>query len=238
MKRVRPVTKFLLSTAKAALVVVCVLFLLIVSVLLLEMPGARRFDRYCAHPDLKTLLNAEKDDVTDVGDFERDGVVFTLVTLRPCRFLASGPTVLVYDDKGRLFAKSYDEGEDWEFQKTWSRPWAQACAETIRRLKTIRMPELFFCAPSTMKDLSEYLEQATKDFDRPDIPVEERGVKFVCDETVAVKAGPKKEKQNSGTLFPSPCGGTTVSVWEVLTNVCNSVECRFDVHPGKVVIRE
>ena len=83
------------------------------------MPGARRFGRYCSHPDLRTVLVAEKDDITATLAHERGGTNYTIVVFKPCRHLASGPAVLVFDAGGRLYDKSLDEGDDSRFQREW-----------------------------------------------------------------------------------------------------------------------
>ena len=46
---------------------------------------------------------------------------------------------------------------------------------------------------------------------------------------------PEKPKQETALI---PCGGlgATTTAWDALTNVCNSVGCRFKVYPGKVEI--
>ena len=106
--------------------------------------------------------------------------------------------------------------------------------DTIYRLKAIVMPELFYYAPMTIKDFSEYMNQATKDFDDPDVPVEKRGVKFVCKESAAAKVGPKKPKQDESLIVKDSFRTTTA--WDALTNACNSVGCKFEVYQGRVEI--
>ena len=108
-------------------------------------------------------------------------------------------------------------------------------AETVRRLKAITIPEACFYAPATMKDFVEYMSRATKDFDSPDIPPENRGITFVCADSVAAKTGPEKPKQATA-LIPCDGIGATTTAWDALTNVCNSVGCRFKVYSGKVEI--
>lgn len=141
----------------------------------------------------------------------------------------------MYDPEGRLFDKTGDEGDDGRFQRAWPRPWCWRDAKTIRQLKAIKMPKVSFCAPSTMKDFVEYMSRATKDFDSPDIPLENRGITFVCADSVAAKTGPEKPKQATA-LIPCDGIGATTTAWDALTNVCNSVGCRFKVYSGKVEI--
>ena len=134
-----------------------------------------------------------------------------------------------------IIVRDIPEGDDGRFQREWPRPWNWRHAETVRRLKAITMPEVYFYAPATMKDFVEYMSRATKDFDSPDIPLESRGITFVCADSVAAKTGPEKPKQETALI---PCGGigATTTAWDALTNVCTSVGCRFKVYPGKVEI--
>lgn len=216
--------------------IILVLFLALATLaasLLLDIPGGKRFKRYCSYPDMKALMDAEKSDITATEECERGGTNYTLVVFKPCRFLASGPAVLVYAPDGRLFDKTGDEGDDGRFQRAWPRPWRWRDAETVRRLKAIEMPELFFYAPATMKDFVEYMNQATKDFDDPGVPLEKRGIKFVCKDSVAAKTGPEKPKPDA-PLIPCPGNGATTTAWDALTNVCNSVGCKFVVRQGEV----
>ena len=227
--------KALLGVAKVVLAILGVLVLAVVASLLLSIPGGKRFSRYCSYPDMKALMDAERDDIVATVAYERGGTNYTFVVLKPCRFLASGCAVLVYDPEGRLFDKTGDEGDDGCFQRAWPRPWCWRDAKTVRQLKAITMPEVYFYAPATMKEFAEYMSQATKDFDSPDIPLESRGITFVCADSVAAKTGPEKPKQETA-LIPCDGIGATTTAWDALTNVCNSVGCRFRVYSGKVEI--
>ena len=111
-----------------------------------------------------------------------------------------------------------------------------ASAETVRRLKAITLPEVCFYATATMKDFVEFMNQATKDFDDPSLPMEKRGIKFVCKESVAAKVGPNPPKQDETLIVNDSFRATTA--WDALTNVCNSVGCKFEVRPGKVELCE
>ena len=210
--------KALFGAAKVVLAILGMLVLAVVASLLLSIPGGKRFSRYCSYPDMKALMDAERDDIVATVAYERGGTNYTFVVLKPCRFLASGCAVLVYDPEGRLFDKTGDEGDDGCFQRAWPRPWCWRDAKTVRRL-------------------NEYMSQATKDFDDPAVPLEKRGMKFVCTESVAAKVGPEKPKQDA-PLIPCPGSGTMTTAWDVLTNVCESVGCSFEVVHGEVEIGE
>ena len=227
--------KAVFGVAKVVLAILGVLVLAVVASLLLDIPGFKRFSRYCSYPDMKALMDAERDDIVATVAYERGGTNYTFVVLKPCRFLASGCAVLVYDPEGRLFDKTGDEGDDGCFQRAWPRPWCWRDAKTVRQLKAIKMPKVSFCAPATMKDFVEYMGRAAKDFDSPDIPLENRGITFVCADSVAAKTGPEKPKQETA-LIPCDGIGATTTAWDMLTNVCNSVGCRFKVYSGKVEI--
>jgi hypothetical protein len=210
--------KAVFGVAKVVLAILGVLVLAVVASLLLSIPGGKRFSRYCSYPDMKALMDAERDDIVATVAYERGGTNYTFVVLKPCRFLASGSAVLVYGPDGRLFDRTGDEGDDGRFQREWPRPWNWRHAETVRRLKAITMPEVYFYAPATMKDFVEYMGRATKDFDSQDIPLENRGITFVCADSVAAKTGPEKPKQATALI---PCGGigATTTAWDALTNV-------------------
>ena len=94
--------KALLGVAKVVLAILGVLVLAVVASLLLSIPGGKRFSRYCSYPDMKALMDAERDDIVATVAYERGGTNYTFVVLKPCRFLASGCAVLVYDPEGRL----------------------------------------------------------------------------------------------------------------------------------------
>ena len=229
--------KAVFGAAKVVLAIMGVFVLLGMASLLLDIPGCNRFDRYCSYPDMKALMDAERDDIVATVAYERGGTNYTFVVLKPCRFLASGCAVLVYDPEGRLFDKTGDEGDDGCFQRAWPRPWSWRDAKTVRQLKAIKMPKVSFCAPATIEEFAEYMSQATKDFDDPAVPLEKRGIKFVCKESVAAKVGPEKPKQDA-PLIPCPGSGTMTTAWDVLTNVCESVGCKFVVRQGKVELSE
>ena len=231
------VAKAVVGVAKVVLAIIGASVLLAAASLLLDIPGCNRFSRYCSYPDMKSLMDAEKDDIVATGSYERGGTNFTCVVLKPCRLLASGCAVFVYDPEGRLFDKTIDEGDDGRFQRAWPRPRGWRHVETVRRLKAIKMPKVCFYAPATMKGFAAYMSQATKDFDDPAVPLEKRGIKFVCTESVAAKVGPEKPKQDA-PLIPCPGSGTMTTAWDVLTNVCESVGCKFVVRQGKVELSE
>ena len=115
----RQLLKIFWPVAKYALATTGALFILAAASVLLDIPGANRFSRYLSYPDKDALIAAETNDVTSVYDCSLNGTNYVVVVMKPCRFLASGPAVLVYGPDGRLFDKTGDEGDDSRFQQTW-----------------------------------------------------------------------------------------------------------------------
>ena len=52
---------------KAILVLFLAMGASVAASLLLDIPGGKRFKRYCSYPDMKALMDAEKDDITAWG---------------------------------------------------------------------------------------------------------------------------------------------------------------------------
>ena len=94
------VAKALLGVAKVVLAIIGAFVLLAAASLLLSIPGGKRFSRYCSYPDMKALMDAERDDIVATVAYERGGTNYTFVVLKPRRFLASGSAVLVYGPDG------------------------------------------------------------------------------------------------------------------------------------------
>ena len=52
---------------KAILVLFLAMGAAVAASLLLDIPGGKRFKRYCSYPGMKALMDAEKDDITAWG---------------------------------------------------------------------------------------------------------------------------------------------------------------------------
>ena len=223
--------------AKYALATVGALVLLIAVIILPDVPGARRFSRYCSYPNKDALIAAETNDVTSVCDCSLNGTNYVVVDMRPCRFLASGPAVLVYGPDGRLFDKTSDEGDDWRFQQTWGKAWCKSLSDqTANWLRTTSLPKPMLHSPTTMGEFAEYLGQASRDFAEPLSPIARRGIRFYCNDRAAKKVFPPRSPQ-SETPIPDGQGSyEMVTFWEVLTNACEQTGCTFDIAGGTVWI--
>lgn len=223
--------------AKYALATVGALVLLIAVIILPDLPGARRFSRYCSYPNKDALIAAETNDVTSVCDCSLNGTNYVVVVMKPCRFLASGPAVLVYGPDGRLFDKTSDEGDDWRFQQTWGKAWCKSLSDqTANWLRTTSLPKPMLHSPTTMGEFAEYLGQASKDFAEPLSPIARRGIRFYCNDKAAKKVFPPRAPQ-SETPIPDGQGSyEMVTFWEVVTNACEQTGCTFDIAGGTVWI--
>ena len=222
--------------AKYALATVGALVLLIAVIILPDVPGARRFSRYCSYPNKDALIAAETNDVTSVCDCSLNGTNYVVVDMRPCRFLASGPAVLVYGPDGRLFDKTSDEGDDWRFQQTWGKAWCKSLSDqTANWLRTTSLPKPMLHSPTTMGEFAEYLGQASRDFAEPLSPIARRGIRFYCNDKAAKKVFPPRSPQ-SETPIPDGQGHESVTFWYALTNACEQTGCTFDIAGGTVWI--
>ena len=223
--------------AKYTFATVGVFVLLMVASVLPDIPGAKRFRRYCSYPNKDALIAAETNDVTFVSDCLLNGTNYVVVDMRSCRFLASGPAVLVYGPDGRLFDKTSDEGDDWRFQQTWGKAWCKSLSDqTANWLRTTSLPKPMLHSPTTMGEFAEYLGQASKDFAEPLSPIARRGIRFYCNDKAAKKVFPPRSPQ-SETPIPDGQGSyEMVTFWEVVTNACEQTGCTFDIAGGTVWI--
>ena len=221
--------------AKYTLATVGVFVLLMVASVLPDIPGAKRFRRYRSYPNKDALIAAETNDVTFVSDCLLNGTNYVVVDMRPCRFLASGPAVLVYGPDGRLFDKTGDEGDDSRFQQTWH--WRKSLSDqTANWLRTTSLPKPMLHSPTTMGEFAEYLGQASKDFAEPLSPIARRGIRFYCNDRAAKKVFPARQPQLETPIPDGQGSYEAVTFWHALTNACEQTGCTFDIAGGTVWI--
>ena len=206
-------------------------------VLAVDYPGMRRFKRYCDYPTAEALKAAEPDVVQKELTFEKDGQTYTMLDVGFCRFVPSGAAFLVYDADGRLVDRTADSGDNPRFRDAWLKPWRKACSDRTRRwLQETHLPEVHLAAPTTMAEFVSFMNEAAKDFDRPEKPKAERGVRFwCCSETASIVFPPRETSEEP---CKGACGlsGNAVSFWTVLTNACQQTGCRFVVNATEVGI--
>ena len=121
-----------------------------------------------------------------------------------------------------------------------------------QRMKEMRLPTISFKPPATIMDAVEFFSQASKDYDRPDIPLEKRGFNFALRTPQPLKGGAEggeaKESDdfsaNANDEGASPSNGlapipkitaSDITFYEALKLVCDSVDYKFIVR-GPVVM--
>ena len=117
MKMVKIVKSFLKTVWRCVCIVALLLLGLVALILMSDVPGSRRFARYRSYPDLASFRVAESNDIWKIVAFQQDGTNYTAVAVERCRCFASGPAVLIYDEKGKLFDWCRDVG-DYSFRRT------------------------------------------------------------------------------------------------------------------------
>ena len=127
-----------------------------------------------------------------------------------------------------------------------------------KRMKEMILPSISFRPPATIADAVEYFKQASRDFDRPDIPIDQRGFNFVLDlgKQLVAQGGGEAASADTGNDFAasaessdsaasgSPDGmplipaiaANNVSLWDALKLVCRVTKFKFQIQEGPVVM--
>ncbi len=121
------------------------------------------------------------------------------------------------------------------------------------RMKAMRLPTISFKPPATIIDAVDFFRGASKDYDRPDIPIEKRGFNFVLktpqgalkqqaatedsgDDFAAAAEDKSTDKGTANGLPPIPTiTASDITFYEALKLVCDSVDYKFIVR-GPVVM--
>ena len=127
-----------------------------------------------------------------------------------------------------------------------------------KRMKEMVLPSISFRPPATIADAVEYFKQASRDFDRPDIPIDQRGFNFVLDlgKQIVAQGGEGAAAADSGNDFAASAAATddtasaapggmplipaiaanNVSLWDALKLVCRVTKFKFVIQEGPVVM--
>ena len=119
------------------------------------------------------------------------------------------------------------------------------------RMKEMRLPAISFKPPATIIDALDFFRTASRDFDRPDIPVEQRGFNIVFrpPETLRSAAGGEDEAEGFGASDDSDGASTAqagvpvipmiaandITFYDALKLVCETVDYKFKVQ-GPIVM--
>lgn len=126
----------------------------------------------------------------------------------------------------------------------------------IKRMKEMRLPAISFKPPATLTDAIEFFRQASKDYDRPEIPLEQRGFNFYfkpletaqpaagAEDTAADNTGFGVSADTSTAAAATTGGGPVVpiitasdiSFYDALKLVCEAVNYKFTVKGPMVTI--
>ena len=124
--------------------------------------------------------------------------------------------------------------------------------DILRRMKEMRLPAISFKPPATIIDALDFFRQASKDFDRPDIPMEQRGFNIVYrpPETLRAAAGGGEAEESEGfgasddeegspaqegvPVIPM-IAANDITFYDALKLVCETVEYKFKVQ-GPIVM--
>ena len=125
--------------------------------------------------------------------------------------------------------------------------------QIIQRMKAMRLPAISFKPPATIIDAVEYFRGASKDFDDPARPLEQRGFNFVLKTPEAVRMNAAAASSEDADDFSdtgsedAAAGGpigvpvipmitaSDITFYEALKLVCESVEYKFLVQ-GPIVM--
>ena len=122
-----------------------------------------------------------------------------------------------------------------------------------RRMKEMRLPTISFKPPATIIDAVDFFRGASKDYDRPDIPIEKRGFNFVLKTPAgAIKQQVEEEEQSddfssNGETESAPTTGlppiptitaSDITFYEALKLVCDSVDYKFIVRGPVVMVMQ
>lgn len=120
----------------------------------------------------------------------------------------------------------------------------------IKRMKEMRLPAISFKPPATIVDALDFFRQASKDFDRPDIPLEQRGfdIVFLPPETLHASGGEEEESEGFGASDDEEGAGaqeglpvipmiaaSDITFYDALKLVCDTVKYKPQVK-GKIVM--
>ncbi len=120
----------------------------------------------------------------------------------------------------------------------------------IKRMKEMRLPSISFKPPATIVDAIDFFRGASRDFDRPEIPLEQRGFNFVLKTPEPIRTaqaadgtddegfgGGDEEESAAQSGFPviSTITASDITFYDALKLVCESVDYKFKVQ-GPIVM--
>ena len=125
-----------------------------------------------------------------------------------------------------------------------------------RRMKEMMLPSITFKPPATIIDAVDFFRQASKDYDHPEIPVDQRGFNFVLDfgrpltgGGAAPAADAKTDDNTFGAAADSGDAGangdvpqipnisaSNVSLWDAMMLVCRVAGFKFKIQKSIITV--
>ena len=224
----------------------------------------RRSRQYLAVKDMKKAL--EECEVVLVNDpYNEDAIRIReaiqrkrKIILRQEREAARDGMIADVDEAWRPVyavnaAQLKDVSAETVKQQTGEDPERTMEQDIERRMKEMRLPTISFKPPATIIDAVDFFRGASRDYDRPDIPIEKRGFNFVLKTpTGAIKQQAAEEQSDdfssndsgeenatANGLPPIPTiTASDITFYEALKLVCDSVEYKFIVRGPVVMVMQ
>lgn len=115
-----------------------------------------------------------------------------------------------------------------------------------QKLRDIVIPEVTFRPPATIIDAVDFFKQASRDYDKPEIPMEQRGVNLVLKLNTGAPAAAPAENADPFAPAPSAAAGGVppisalsarfISLYDALKLVCDVTGMKFKIRGNIVMI--
>ncbi len=120
-----------------------------------------------------------------------------------------------------------------------------------KRMREMKLPSIAFRPPATIIDAVDFFRQASKDLDRPDIPLDQRGFNFVLqlDKTLTAEAPAANNAEaafgavaedNAAAAGAVPqipnISASNITLWEAMKLVCKISGFKFKVQGSVVMV--
>ncbi len=120
-----------------------------------------------------------------------------------------------------------------------------------KRMKEMMLPSISFRPPATIIDAVDFFRQASKDYDRPEIPIDQRGFNFILTLDKTLTGGEAPADNNAESAFGASSddnasagavpqipniSASNLSLWEAMGHVCKSVGFKFKVQGSVVMV--
>ena len=124
--------------------------------------------------------------------------------------------------------------------------------DIVRRMREMRLPTIEFKPPATIIEAIDFFRTASRDYDRPDVPIEKRGFNFVLRTPVgAIKQQAAEESADDFSAAATEEAGTAsglppipkitasdISFYDALKLVCDSVDYKFIVSGPVIMVMQ